>query len=505
MSSSLSYDPQPARPAWGVRVEANKSMSMGEAIQIAPLPSEVRIPLDLSPTRIAEATVAPGDSVRTGQLIARFPGPGGNAICAPVTGRVRDIGPCSVPVAGDRQARCIIIDSADADHWADECKPPEAADSLSRESLQARIAQAGIVGLGGALFPTADKLRIQTPVKLLILNGAECEPYITCDEMLMRERPEDVVHGAAIMLRALGAQQAVIAVESDMPEARIALKQALAASKKTGIGVAVVTAKYPAGGERQLVELLTGQEVPLGGLPSDLGIVCQNVATAAAVSHLFRQGRPLISRIVTITGSGIKQPGNIEARLGTPLRELIAAAGGYTQPECQLYMGGPMMGIALDSDDLPVTEATNCLIVSTPREMSPPRPEFPCIRCGECSRVCPARLMPQDLLNACMNQDVERQAALQVDACIECGCCDYVCPSQITLTARFVQAKAQQRDWRQDQARAGEARERSDVHARRQAERAEQYADGPKADPVSGDQALKDLMARLDERNRADD
>jgi electron transport complex protein RnfC len=478
---------------------------MGQGIRIAPLPRQVRVPLDLTAMRVAEAIVAPGDSILTGQVIARFPGPGGNAICAPVTGRVRDIAPCPVPVAGNYQARCISIDTAGEDRWSEDCKPLEPAGSLSRENLQARIARAGIVGLGGALFPTADKLRTRTPVNLLILNGAECEPYITCDEMLMRDRPERVIHGAAIMLRALGARQAVIAVESDMPEARLALKAALAETDEPGIGVAVVTAKYPAGGERQLIELLTGQEVPLGGLPGDLGIVCQNVATAAAVSDLFRQGRPLISRIVTVTGNGIGQPGNFEVRLGTPLRELIAAAGGYAQPDCQLYMGGPMMGIALDSDELPVTEASNCLIVSTPEEMAAPRPEFPCIRCGECSRVCPARLMPQDLLIACMAGDAERQAALQVDACIECGCCDYVCPSQIALTARFVQAKAQQRHWRLDQARAAEARERSDAHARRQAERAAQYADGPKADPASGEQAMKDLMARLGQRDPTDD
>jgi electron transport complex protein RnfC len=259
--------------------------------------------------------------------------------------------------------------------------------------------------------------------------------------MLLRERAAVVVDGARLMLHALGAQQAVIAVENDKPEARVAVHDAIVAAGDPRIGVAGVTAKYPAGGERQLIELIAGREVPSGGLPRDVGCLCHNVATAAAVAELFKHGRPLVSRIVTVTGGAIAAPGNFETRLGMRIADLVAAAGGYGAPPQRLIMGGPMMGYALPDDELPVTKATNCLVAATVGEIAPPEPEMPCIRCGECVQVCPARLLPQELNTAALQSDAPRLRELGLADCIECGCCDYVCPSKIPMLERFIGAK----------------------------------------------------------------
>ena len=496
MTQDRLYNPQPPRPAWGVRVDPRKNLSTARPIVQAPLPAHVQVPLGKHATAAAPALVVPGERVLKGQPVAGSPSGAGNQICAPVSGTVSAIRPGAVPGAGERLVPCIFIDSDGADRPHPDCTPAGDPARMQPAELRAAIARAGIVGLGGALFPTAEKLDGDTPVDLLILNGAECEPYISCDEMLMRERAAQVIDGAQIMLMALGCEQAVIAVESDMPEARLALLAALDEKGDSPVALAEVTAKYPAGGERQLVELLTGREVPVTGLPRDAGLVCQNVATAAAVSTLFRTGQPLISRIVTVTGDGIAEPVNVEARLGAPLADLVAAAGGYTGTNHRLVMGGPMMGVELPGDQLPVTEATNCLLVATPDELAAPEPEFPCIRCAECSRVCPARLLPQELLLACKADNPERLDELNLDACIECGCCDYVCPSHIVLTPRFTQAKTRLQAREAQQAQAQQARERSEARLARLASAGEQFADGPP--PDEADAALAALLARVE-------
>jgi electron transport complex protein RnfC len=496
MTQPLAYDPQPRRPGWGVRLEAHKAMSTSRPIMTAPQPGQAQLPLDLVPTRPAVPLVESGDLVLTGQVIAREPTTGGNAVRASISGRVTAIEPCAVPAAGGRLARCIVIESDGMDRRDPLCTPAGDPDTLSAARVRELIAAAGIRGLGGALFPTAAKLTGTDPVELLILNGAECEPYITCDDMLMRERAGAVIDGARIMLRALACERAVVAVESDMPDARVALREALDASGDDRIGIAVVTAKYPAGGERQLVELLTGREVPARGLPRDIGMLCHNVATAAAVSDFIRTGWPLLSRIITVTGAGVVAPVNVEARLGTPLADLVTAAGGYAQADCQLVMGGPMMGIALPSDRLPVTEATNCLLIAAPGEFAAPEPELPCIRCAECSRVCPARLMPQDLLAACATDNPDALDALHVAACIECGCCDFVCPSRIALTPRFAEAKARQLARGAARAQAERLRRRSEAHDARLAARQTEFADGP-VDAGEAEAALAALRARV--------
>jgi electron transport complex protein RnfC len=340
-----------------------------------------------------------------------------------------------------------VIQGTGADErWPGYTPDPEAA-TRPAQDLQERIAAAGLIGLGGALFPTARKLKAAAGAPVLLLNGAECEPYISCDDMLIRERADCVVAGGRLLLAALGAQRCVIAVKTDMPKARVALYNAIEAAGDVRLVMSVVTAKYPAGGERQLIELVLGREVPAGGHPADVGVLCQNVATAAAAADFFLRGQPLISRIVTVSGGGVRQPRNIEARIGTPVAELIALAGGYMaggyqQEPRRLIMGGPMMGVALASDELPITAATNCLIAATASDLGSDQREMPCIRCGDCIEACPASLLPQELLVAVRVGNAAELATLGVTECIECGACDYVCPSHIPLTRHFIRGKA---------------------------------------------------------------
>jgi len=456
---------QPPRPAWGVALPMRKSRSTAQSITLAPPPRLVIVALDLygGPTRLL---VAVGDRVQTGQPLAESALLPGLKLPSPLTGRVGEIANRAVAGPDAAAQRCIVIE-ADGPESRWSGLAADDPDQLESGELLARIAGAGIVGLGGALFPAAAKLASARGATLLIINGVECEPYISCDEMLLRERAADVIAGARIMLRAAGIARGVIVIKNSMTAARIALRDALEAAADACLALAQVTARYPAGGERQLIEMLTGREVPASGLPADVGCICQNVATAAAVARLFATGEPMISRVVTLTGGALGRPVNVEARLGTPLGELLPLAGGYACAPERLVMGGPMMGRVLASDDLPLTAATNCIIAAAPGELPPLPPELACIRCGNCMEVCPARLLPQELLVAGRRQDAAALAALGLEACIECGACDYVCPSGIPLTAGFVAAKARLMTEQQRGQRALHVRSRVEARAAR--------------------------------------
>jgi electron transport complex protein RnfC len=421
----------------GLRLDTHKKRSTARPIRIASVPDRLFVPLDQHAGDPAIPVVAVGDQVQMGQPIAK---PASNIsawIHAPASGRIGGLEQRSSD-DGNVQSYLVIENDHQDTRYAGH--HPVDFMTLAPAALCEHISQGGIVGLGGAVFPTAPKLlQADTDARPhLILNGAECEPWISCDDMLMREHAADIVFGARVLRRALNASECTIAIEDDVPQAQAALDSALAGSD---IRLSVVPSIYPAGGERQLIKALTGREVPSGGLPQDINVVCHNVGTAAAIARWLRDGQPLISRIVTITGSSVREPGNLEARIGTPMASLVADCGGYSHETSQLIMGGSMMGIALASDADPVVKGANCVIVAASSDLHPRGPEMPCIRCGNCSVVCPAYLLPQQLHWHALAADVPALERLGLMDCIECGCCDYVCPSQIPLAQRFREAK----------------------------------------------------------------
>ena len=457
----------------GLRLESHKARAMQRPLQIAGLPASAVVPLDQGGGTTASPAVRPGMRVRIGTAIAR-PGDSRSAtVHSPVAGIVRDIGVRDIPTPSG-QALCIVIENDGTDEW-DIPHAPTPWALVSPARLIDGIREAGIVGLGGAAFPTSIKLRAarEQSVEHLVLNGAECEPWISCDDALMRERAGDVVIGAQVMMHACGARRATIAVEDDKPEAIAALQTALSAASDDRIALLALPALYPAGAERQLLSAVTGREVPYDELPPAIGLVCQNVGTAAAVAAWVRTGQPCISRIVTITGSGVNQPANLEARIGTPLSALVAECGGYCGQPRRLIAGGSMTGQALTSDALPLTKAMNCVLVATGADLAPRGREMPCIRCGDCATACPAGLLPQQLHRGVLSDDAELFERHGLADCIECGCCDFVCPSQIPLTSRFREARAQARARREEMQRAADARQRFEQRERRLAARAE--------------------------------
>jgi electron transport complex protein RnfC len=455
----------------GLRLQGHKAGLAAAPIRVLPPPRTVLLALDQQGSGAeAEPVVQPGQFVLLGTVVARRHGTAAD-LHASVSGTVRSIAHCST-MRG--RSRCIVVDSDGRDERA---PAPGHTDwrGLTAWELVELIAAAGIAGLGGAAFPTASKLELARAagVEWLLLNGAECEPWICCDAALMRERAADVLLGAQVMLAACGAGRCTVAIEDDKPEAIEALRSAIAAAGDERLSLHVLPAVFPVGAEGPLVTAVTGREVPLDGWPPQVGVVCQNVATAAAVARAVCRREPLVSRVVTVTGSGVRAPANVEARIGTPLADLIEACGGCAAPPALLVAGGSLTGHRLDDDAVALTKGFNCAIVATTADLPPRRKEMPCIRCGDCASACPAGLLPQQLHRHALAGDSDGLRRFGLGACIECGCCDYVCPSAIPLTASFRAARLQLDAARAERRRALEARERFERHQQRLAERAE--------------------------------
>ncbi len=453
----------------GLDLPGHKAQSTGRPIATAPLGQHFVVPLQQHIGEPTEPLVAVGDRVLTGQVIARAQDYISAPVHAPCSGTVAAIGDHAIPHPSGLQAACIVIDSDGADTWTELPEPwPDFMDRDPAE-LRERIRWAGIVGLGGAGFPTSVKVNPgpELPIHTLILNAAECEPYITCDDMLMREQADRILAGLAVIRHVVGASECLIGIEANKPDAIAAMRAAVVSSGCPDTHVMVVPAKYPSGGEKQLIQLLTGLEVPSQGLPAQIGVLCQNVATAAAVADAVLAGKPMLERVVTVSGQGVAEPGNFRVRLGTRMADVVALAGGYTDRVHRLILGGPMMGFALPSDELPITKTANCLLAASAAEIPDPPPALPCIRYGRCAEVCPALLLPQQLYWHARARDLDKTQDFNLFDCIECGCCAHVCPSHIPLVQYYRYAKTAIWSQERDKARADIARRRHEFRQER--------------------------------------
>lgn len=458
-----------ARHIWdipgGIHPAEHKTVSNRTPIHQAPLPKRLILPLDQHIGTPAEPCVAVGERVLKGQQIAVASGFVSAPLHAPTSGTVSFIGAQPYPHVSGMPAPAIVIDSDGLDAWAPLSPCPDYR-QLTSAALLEKIRQAGISGLGGAGFPTAVKLtaRPTQKIRTLIINGAECEPYITADDLLMRERASELVSGIDILVHLIQPDEVLIGIEDNKPEAIAAVRAALA---ERSYSLKVFPTKYPSGGEKQLIQILTGVEVPSGGLPADIGMLCQSVGTCVAIHDAVIHGKPLISRITTLTGAALVRPGNVEALIGTPVAELLAFAGLDPSQLERLVMGGPMMGFTLPALDVPLIKTSNCLLAASHHELPAPPPAMPCIRCGECAEACPASLLPQQLHFFALGQQHEQLKAHNLSDCIECGACAYVCPSSIPLVQYYRAAKAEIRELEQKQQKAEHSKQRFELRQER--------------------------------------
>jgi H+/Na+-translocating ferredoxin:NAD+ oxidoreductase subunit C len=446
----------------GIQLSPNKAISLEQPLVKAKLPGCIKIPLRQHIGLPSKPIVKTGEHVLKGQLIAQAQGYISAPVHASTSGIIKEIAEHPMPNPSGAKSPCIVIEPDGKDTWSDNRTPIDDYYSLSPVEVQQRIWEAGIVGLGGAGFPSAVKIipGLSLDIELLILNAAECEPYISCDESLIRNHAKDVVTGVEILAHALQVDECVIAIEDNKTEAIEILKQALEQYAEIEIKLMLISSLYPAGGEKQLIKSITGIEVPAAGLPVDVGVVCYNVGTAVAVKKAILDAEPLISRIVTITGPGITQACNLEVLIGSPVNEIIEQCGGYNDNFEYLIMGGPMMGFCLHGDNVPLIKTTNCLLAAGSELHASNIKASPCIRCDECAPVCPVSLQPQQLHWHTKEFNLERLEDYRLFDCIECGCCSYVCPSHISLVDKFRQAKSRIWSYRRKQLEAEQNKQR---------------------------------------------
>ncbi|MGX9306953.1 electron transport complex subunit RsxC [Pantoea ananatis] len=426
----------------GIHPPEMKTQSNGTPLAELPLPHRFIIPLKQHIGHEGEICVSPGDRVLRGQPLTFGQGrmlP----VHAPTSGIIEDIAHHMTAHPSGLSELCIFLTPDGEDRWM-PLEPLPDYRQHDRAAILKRIHDAGIAGLGGAGFPTATKLKggLQG-VKTLIINAAECEPYITADDRLMQDYAAEVLEGSRILAWVLQADRVLIGIEDNKPEAIAALKQALGGERD--LQIRVIPTKYPSGGAKQLTKILTGREVPHGGRSTDIGVLMQNVGTAWAVKRAIINGEPITERVVTLTGEAIAQPRNVWSRLGTPISHLLHLVGFHPSPRQMVIMGGPLMGFTLPSLDVPVVKITNCILAPSSTEMGNDEQEQSCIRCSACADACPAKLLPQQLYWYSKGGDHDKARAHHIDDCIECGACAYVCPSNIPLVQYYRQEKAELR------------------------------------------------------------
>ncbi len=414
-------------PVGGVHPPENK-FSKGKKIEALPIPKTVTIPASQHIGAPTQILVKRGDELKAGQLIAKAGGFVSANIHSSVSGKVKKID--EVFDSSGYRKTSIIID-VDGDEWLEDIDKSDTLKkdiSLSKEEIVKKVSEMGIVGLGGATFPTHVKLSIPDGKKAehLIINAVECEPYLTADHQLMLEKGEEIMVGVSILMKAIDVSKAIIGIENNKPDAIEHLTK-LAANYQ-GITVEALKVQYPQGGEKQLIKALINREVPSGGLPLDVGCVVQNVGTAFAVYEAIQKNKPLFERVVSVTGKNVKQPSNFMVRVGTSTDVLIEAAGGLPEDAGKVVSGGPMMGKALSRTDVPITKGSSGVLIFKDEESKRQKMQ-PCIRCAKCVSVCPMGLEPYLLMTVTQHADYDRVEKERALDCIECGSCSYTCPS----------------------------------------------------------------------------
>ena len=423
----------------GVHPDDAKSLSSTCAIEAVSLPQEVMLPVSQHIGAPAAVIVKKGDHIKKGQVIAEPGGFVSTPIHASTSGTVKAVEPHFTPLGVKVQS--MIIESDGEDTWADGLNIPRDVSSMNSSDVRDVIRAAGIVGLGGAAFPTHVKLSPpqNKPIDIVILNGVECEPYATCDHRLMLESPGNIVEGLKIIMNILGCEKGFIGIERNKPDAIKVMRNAI--KDMPGVKVIDLEVKYPQGGEKQLIYAITKRKVPAGGLPMDVGCLVHNVGTSSAIYEAVALGRPLIQRVVTVTGNGVQKPANMLARLGDSFAHLIEHAGGHTEKAAKLIMGGPMMGISQFTENIPVIKGTSCIILMEEDQINMGIQQ-PCISCARCVEVCPMNLMPTVIARLVEFERLDEAKEYGMVDCFECGCCTYICPAKRKLLELIKYGKA---------------------------------------------------------------
>ncbi|MGP7735727.1 electron transport complex subunit RsxC [Oceanimonas smirnovii] len=463
----------------GIHPPERKAPANQSPIADAGLPDELVLQIRQHIGQPARLRVKVGDSVLKGERLTDPDNPMMMPVHAPTSGIISAIERRPLCHPSGLEGDCIILTPDSKDEWRPRY-PMTDIHTMDADVLLQRIHESGITGLGGAGFPSHIKLRPRKKaIEVLIINGVECEPYISADDRLMREHADDILAGVGILQHIVQPGLTVIAVEDNKPEALAALREA---NRSEQILVVSVPTKYPSGGEKQLIEVLTGKQVPRNGLPADIGIVVQNVGTAFAVKRAVLDDEPLIQRVVTLAGEGFGQKCNAWVRIGTPVRHLLKRFDFVPGPEPRIIMGGPMMGFTLHTAAAPVIKGSNCILAPGSHELAPPAAEQPCIRCSQCADACPASLLPQQLYWHARANEHDKLNSHHLFDCIECGACAWVCPSQIPLVQYYRVAKADIRQAQREAEQAEQAKKRFEARqARLEREKAERQARQQKA------------------------
>lgn len=488
----------------GIHPPEVKFLSNGTPIATLPLAKTYLVPIPQVGENCTLA-VKLGDKVLKGTPLTQGPSIWHLPVHAPTSGTIVAIEPRASNHASALPVNTCVIEADGKDTWCELASND--LDSLSHQQIIDKIHQAGVAGMGGAAFPSHIKLNPASEIDLVIINGVECEPYISSDDRLMREYSQDILAGIAIIYRLLTPKRIVIAIEDNKPEAIKAMQMAVAQSAlPTGsTRVTVIPTKYPSGGEKQLIQIITGREVPSGAIPAKLGIVVHNVGTAFAIHQAVVQDKPLVERVVTVTGKNVGKPGNYWLPIGTPVEHVLMQTEFKPEAEQKIIVGGPMMGHALPTINVPILKGTNCILVPSNQEIGVTPEEKACIRCGECANVCPALLLPQQLFWHAKAEEYDKAASFNLKDCIECGCCSYVCPSDIPLVEYYRIAKSALKQTADEKQQAERAKHRFEARLARLEEeklareaKAKEAAERRQATMTGTDKnAVAEAMARI--------